>query len=93
MCRCVQVCAGQRSPCVHVSPAGIRKKERLVRREEEEQQEDEEEQSRRSTMDVSLLRQQYRSSRDTQRRHTQVLLLRTGETRQVRQVRQVRQDR
>ncbi|XP_031697479.1 uncharacterized protein LOC116379652 [Anarrhichthys ocellatus] len=70
---CVQVCAGQRSPLC-VSPAGIRKKEQLVRREEE--QEEQEQQSRRN-MDISLLREQYRCTRETQRRHTHVLLLRT----------------
>ncbi|KAM6908566.1 uncharacterized protein PEZ65_016808 [Lycodopsis pacificus] len=51
---------------------GIRK-EQLVRREEEQEQE---EQSRRN-MDISLLREQYRCTRETQRRHTHVLLLRT----------------
>ncbi|XP_029385497.1 uncharacterized protein LOC115061324 [Echeneis naucrates] len=48
---------------------GIRKKKQLV-------QEDEEEQSRR-TMDMSLLRERYRNSRDTQRTHSQLLLFRT----------------
>ncbi|XP_036934773.1 putative protein TPRXL [Acanthopagrus latus] len=54
--------------------AGSRRKERLVSGDEEEDQDSEE--SRR-TMDISLLREQYRSSREAQRRHTQVLLLRT----------------
>lgn len=56
--------------------AGSRRKERLVSGDSEEDQDSEE--SRR-TMDLSLLREQYRSSREAQRRHTQVLLLRTGE--------------
>lgn len=30
-------------------------------------------------MDVSVLREEYRSSRERRRRHTQVLLFRTGE--------------
>ncbi|XP_029284080.1 uncharacterized protein C9orf152 isoform X1 [Cottoperca gobio] len=50
---------------------GSRKKERLVRRVEEQ-----EEDSTRN-MDISLLREQYRSTREAQRRHTQVLLFRT----------------
>ncbi|XP_070708934.1 uncharacterized protein [Pempheris klunzingeri] len=57
---------GQRSPCVP-HPAGSRK---------EEEEEEEEEESR-GRMELSLLRQQYRSTTDTQRRHTQVLLFRT----------------
>ena len=59
------------------SPAGIGKKERLVI-EEEEGAGGEEEVNRRN-MDISLLREQYRSTRERQRRHTQVLLFRKGE--------------
>lgn len=40
------------------------------------QQEEEEEESSRN-MDISLLREQYRCTRETQKRHTQVLLFRT----------------
>ncbi len=79
--RSVSVSAGQRSPCARLSPAGIRKKEQLVTEEEEERGEaggEEEEESRRK-MDISLLREQYRCTRETQKRRTQVLLLRTGE--------------
>ncbi|XP_018544778.2 histone H3.v1-like [Lates calcarifer] len=80
------------SCCCCESPSGellqgIRKKEQLVREEEEEQEEEEEEtggggrgggeeEESRRNMDISLLREQYRSSRDRQRRHTQVLLFR-----------------
>lgn len=56
----------------------MRKKERLLREGEEEEEAGEEEESRRN-MDISLLREQYRCTRDRQRRHTQVLLFRTGE--------------
>lgn len=38
-----------------------------------------EEEESRSNMDTSLLRQQYRCTRDRQKRHTQVLLFGTGE--------------
>ncbi|XP_049913315.1 uncharacterized protein LOC126398135 [Epinephelus moara] len=65
------------SCCCCVSPSGelldgVRKKERLMRLQQEEEEED----SRRS-MDISLLREQYRCTRETQKRHTQVLLFRT----------------
>uniref|UniRef100_A0A3B4UYI8 Uncharacterized protein n=1 Tax=Seriola dumerili TaxID=41447 RepID=A0A3B4UYI8_SERDU len=59
------------------SPAGVRRKELLVREEEEEGAGGEEEEESRRNMDVSLLREQYRSSRETQRRQTQLLLFRT----------------
>ncbi|XP_074484172.1 uncharacterized protein LOC141763614 [Sebastes fasciatus] len=70
------------SCCCCVTPSGIRKKERLVRWEEEEEEEEEEEQDKeeeqsRRNMDISLLREQYRCTRETQRRRTQVLLFRT----------------
>lgn len=68
-----RVCGRWGHVCVS---AGSRRKERLVSGDSEEDQDSEE--SRR-TMDLSLLREQYRSSREAQRRHTQVLLLRTGE--------------
>ncbi|KAM9337112.1 uncharacterized protein ABDE67_018410 [Symphorus nematophorus] len=44
-------------------------------RRKKEEEEEEEDSGR--TMDVSLLREQYRSTTETQRRHTQVLLFRT----------------
>ncbi|XP_028288654.1 uncharacterized protein C9orf152-like [Parambassis ranga] len=55
-------------------PDEIRKKEQLVGWEEEEK---EEEELCKRKMDISVLREQYRNSRETQRRHTQVLLFRT----------------
>lgn len=58
--------------CCCPSGEGIRKKERLVRQEKQEEEEEESRRRRRS-MDVSLLREQYKCSRETQR-HTQVLL-------------------
>lgn len=63
-----------------VSPAGIREKEQLLREEELGGGAGgvEAERSRRN-MDVSLLREQYRSSRENQRKQSQVLLFRTGE--------------
>uniref|UniRef100_A0A3B4XAQ9 TBC1 domain-containing protein n=1 Tax=Seriola lalandi dorsalis TaxID=1841481 RepID=A0A3B4XAQ9_SERLL len=61
------------------SPAGVRRKELLAREEEEEEEGAGEEEESRRNMDVSLLREQYRSSRETQRRQTQLLLFRTGE--------------
>ncbi|XP_044195193.1 uncharacterized protein LOC122972265 isoform X2 [Thunnus albacares] len=55
-----------------------RKKQLLVREEEEEEEEkEEEEEEDRTNMDISLLRAQYWSSRERQKRHTQVLLFRT----------------
>ncbi|XP_023252708.1 uncharacterized protein C9orf152 homolog [Seriola lalandi dorsalis] len=59
------------------SPAGVRRKELLAREEEEEEEGAGEEEESRRNMDVSLLREQYRSSRETQRRQTQLLLFRT----------------
>ncbi|XP_068160255.1 TRIO and F-actin-binding protein-like [Antennarius striatus] len=63
------------SCCCYVSPTGTRK-ERLVHGGVAEVEGGEEEESRRN-MDISLLREQYRSTKERQRRHTQVLLLRT----------------
>lgn len=57
-------------------PAGDRKKERLLTRKEPGAGEDE---PSRTTMDVSLLRARYRSSRDKLRKQTPVLLFRTGD--------------
>ncbi|XP_022622229.1 uncharacterized protein LOC111237418 isoform X2 [Seriola dumerili] len=70
------------SCCCCVTPGGkllegVRRKELLVREEEEEGAGGEEEEESRRNMDVSLLREQYRSSRETQRRQTQLLLFRT----------------
>ncbi|XP_047424534.1 uncharacterized protein LOC124995857 isoform X2 [Mugil cephalus] len=74
--RCVAAAANRMSCscCCCVTPS-----EQLLhgkqKKEEEEEEEAEEVESRRN-MDISMLREQYRSSRDRQRTHTQVLLLR-----------------
>ncbi|XP_070787141.1 uncharacterized protein [Enoplosus armatus] len=67
--------------CCCVTPSGellegIRKKEWLVRKEEEEEAGGGEEEESRRNMEISLLREQYRCTRDRQKRHTQVLLFR-----------------
>lgn len=69
--------AGQRSPCVRLPPTGSRKKEQLLREEQEEHAGGGQGSER--NMDISLLREQYRSTRERQRRHTQVFVFRTGE--------------
>ncbi|XP_076577686.1 uncharacterized protein LOC143314506 [Chaetodon auriga] len=74
-CSCCCCVAPSRGPLEGTKEA------RLFREEEEEEEEaggggGEEEESRRN-MDISLLREQYRCTRDRQRRHTHVLLFRT----------------
>ncbi|XP_044032183.1 uncharacterized protein LOC122866493 isoform X2 [Siniperca chuatsi] len=63
---------GQRS---RVSPAGIRKKE-PVRGGQEQEAAGGQEEERSRNMDISLLRQQYRCTTESQKRRTQVLLFR-----------------
>ncbi|CAK6982485.1 histone H3.v1-like [Scomber scombrus] len=64
------------SCCCCVAPGGellqgTNRKKRLLVREEEEEEEEEED---RRNMDISALTAQYRSSRERQKQHTQVLL-------------------
>ncbi|XP_070841864.1 uncharacterized protein [Chaetodon trifascialis] len=69
------------SCCCCVAPSGGplegTKEARLLKEEEEEEAGGGEEEESRRDMDISLLREQYRCTRDRQRRHTQVLLFRT----------------
>lgn len=79
------------APPLVLSAAGIRTRRgsgagsgrdaaRLVRETKEEEVKDEEEEKEiRNNMDISVLREQYRCSRESQKRHTQVLLFRRGE--------------